>query len=259
MNELQRQAYLEAMGVEHYFPRFQLPGALPSARCELPVAAPVAPAVEAVVEAMVPPVEQSVPAVTPAAGGGAQAAQALLGAAVTALEPARPSAPAASAAKPARARPVESASAAEIPRFALTVARSQCGILIVDDGLTPEQDYAEYLRLLQNILIAVGAGPQALQLDPFVWPMMKSARVDQSAMAAQQTLAAYIDKQVQALSVRYLLVMGETPRRYLPASEPSGPLRLETPGAGRLLTEPGLKRQLWQELLPLRQALQAPS
>ena len=42
LNELQRQAYLDAMGVDVYFPRLQLVGAKPSSQCEMPVLADVA-------------------------------------------------------------------------------------------------------------------------------------------------------------------------------------------------------------------------
>ena len=35
MNELRRQAYLEAMGIKVYYPRATLPGAKPSPRYEL--------------------------------------------------------------------------------------------------------------------------------------------------------------------------------------------------------------------------------
>ena len=38
MNEAQRLAYLDAMGVEQLYPRLVLPGAKPSVLCELPVA-----------------------------------------------------------------------------------------------------------------------------------------------------------------------------------------------------------------------------
>ena len=37
MNELQRYAYLDAMGVDYYYPKLLLPGAKVSELCELPI------------------------------------------------------------------------------------------------------------------------------------------------------------------------------------------------------------------------------
>ena len=41
MNELQRQAYLQAMDIQPYFPRKVLPGAKPSPHYDIPIATAV--------------------------------------------------------------------------------------------------------------------------------------------------------------------------------------------------------------------------
>ena len=253
MNELQRQAYLEAMGIDSYFPRVQLPGALASPVCDMseaavsetPQQAAIAAANSEEQHTTIPP---SPPPVKSAEGP--RAAQAVLGNVVDDIAKHRPPTPA----KPKRSEAVESAS--DIPHFALTIAKSQSGILIIDDGIQPDQDYTEYLRLLQNILFAVGAGKQALQLDPFVWPMMKTAQFDQSAEAARQTLSVYINKLIEDLSVRYVLVMGEQAQSYITANDQVS--CIHTLSGLRLLSEPALKRQVWQDLQPLKRALTPP-
>jgi hypothetical protein len=154
-------------------------------------------------------------------------------------------------AKPQRSAPVSSAD--NIPHFALTIAKSQSGILIIDDGLQAGQEYTDYLRLLQNMLLAVGAGQQAIQLDPFVWPMVKNAQIDQGDDAARQTLAVYINKLIEDLSVKYLLVMGDNARTYVAPEQ--AVMRIDTVSALRMLAEPVLKRQAWQDLQALKQAL----
>ena len=239
MNERQRQAYLQAMGVDQYFPRVELPGALPSSLRETPALLLEDEAVaefDAPVSGSQPkPDLQQIKASMQVVGGNAGA--------VPAAQPVN---------KPKRSEPVEAAS--DIPNFALTIARTESGILILDEGLSAEQDYTEYLRLLQNILLAVGAGQQAIQLDPFLWPMVQNAQIDQSETAARQTLSAYLSKLIDDLSIRYLLVMGDTAEQYLAPVDSL--LLVKTVSALHMLANPELKRQAWSDLQVLKKALQ---
>jgi hypothetical protein len=245
MNELQRQAYLEAMGVVSYFPRAELPGALPSPILEMPVA-------EEVVHTPVQPEAAVAPVVNATPAGQVQSAKAIFeqtGEAVVDQLARRREV------RPKRSGPV--ASASDIPSFALTIAKTQAGFLIVDEGLKPDQDYTEYLRLLQNMLFAVGAGMQAVQLDSFTWPMINNPQIDQSAEIAGQTLTVYIDKLIKEQRVSYVLVMGETAAKYMPAN--LSVFSLSTSSALQMLADPQLKAGAWQDLQLLKQALAAAS
>lgn len=245
MNERQRQTYLQAMGVDQYFPRVVLPGALPSSLCEvpaLPVEAETIAQVGAITQAEV---QTSKPQPAPNLQQ-IKASMQIVGGNVGNVAAAQP------VNKPVRSEPVEAAS--DIPHFALTIAKTESGILILDEGLSAEQDYTEYLRLLQNMLLAVGAGQQAIQLDPFVWPMVQNGQIDQSEMAAKQTLSAYLSKLIDDLSVRYLLVMGNTAEQYLAPVE--SVLLIKTVSALQMLATPTLKRQAWDDLQVLKKALQ---
>ena len=120
MDELQRQAYMQAMGVDCYIPRLQLPAALPSVLCEMPALAevPVANAVTHKTSASAAPAPKT-------KNGSAAAMQALLG--ETKPKQSQQSTQAVTEAL------VATTPAQAIPQFALSIVRGG-NILIVDDG-----------------------------------------------------------------------------------------------------------------------------
>ena len=262
MNELQRQAYMEAMGVDCYIPRLQLPGALPSQLCDLPLPGSAAELIE----------QQAVtaPAGTGIAGQANAAPQAVgygRAAAMQALLDEKPAAPASKVADVTQ----ELVSAAkvtrqQVPQFSLSITRGN-NVLLIDEGLPGDINPAEYLQLLQNIVFAVGAGKQQLFIDAFVWPMVRNShsQIDQSETAARQTLEAFIAKQIDQLSTRYILVMGDTAAQYLTQQTlPIGEFvqhpqltaqLLRTRSAYPLLSDASRKREVWQDLQPLYRVL----
>lgn len=258
MNELQRQAYLQAMGVDSYMPRLQLPGALPSALCVIPVA-PVA-----ISEKPSGPLA-SPPHLPADSQGSAAAMQALLGESSSARqEPSAPVGRVVEAAGEAGQSPVER-SGQVTPHFALSIIRG-AQLLVIDDGLQGAINPSEYLQLLQNILFALGAGKQVLAIDAFVWPMVKNSQVDQSELAARQTLQAILAKQIQQLDARFVILMGDIAAHYSGAeSMPAGEM-IEVPdlsapvictqSASSLLSNPDLKACMWSQLQPLYRYLQ---
>ena len=277
MNELQRQAYLEAMGVDCYSPRLQLPGALPSPLCAMPAgAAQSAGAVAA--NALVATPWQ-------AGQGRAAAMQALLGDKLLGdkllddkLLDGKPPAnqPANTGKELVNAGTVDtaaeliaagSASRQSVPRFSLSITRAN-RLLLIDDGLPGHINPAEYLQLLENIVFAVGAGKQQLSIDAFVWPMSRSSQFDQSETAARQMLEAFIAKQINHLNTRYILVMGDTAAQYLSQQPlPLGELvphphlavqLLRTRSACPLLSDAALKPEVWRDLQPLYRLLNRP-
>jgi hypothetical protein len=158
--------------------------------------------------------------------------------------------------------------AATIPHFSLSIVRG-ANVLLVDDGLAAGTDQAEYLSLLSNMLFAVGAQVQQLSLETFNWPMIKNAQIDQSELAARQTLQAFLAKQLSQIDNSYLLVMGETGKHYIATGEQAdaqgngsfiaceqlGAQMICTQSAVQMLENPALKRQVWQDLQPLYRVL----
>jgi hypothetical protein len=157
----------------------------------------------------------------------------------------------------------------QVPQFSLTVIRGQ-NLLIIDEGLAGHINPNEYLQLLQNMLFAVGAGKQSLSIGGFAWPMAKNSPLDQTELAARQTLQSFLGKLTEQLQARYWLLMGDTAARYV--AEPDlakGSLvahaslslqMIRTESAAQMLAEPTLKARVWQQLQVLSQLLrQAPN
>jgi uracil-DNA glycosylase len=139
------------------------------------------------------------------------------------------------------------------------------GLLLVDDCDPRQLNSQDYQRLLHNIVFALGLGKQSIEVQPFQWPMVTGGQADQGVDAARQTLQAYLARQLEEGAIKYLLLMGEAASQYainqlpvdnaLTAHQEHPVQLLSTLSASRMLTDPQLKRQLWQQLQPLWQAV----
>jgi hypothetical protein len=244
LNELQRQAYLGAMGVDVYYPRLQLVAAKPSVQCEMPVLADVAAA----------------PGVKPAQDDTRRverlaSVSELLDIAVKHDSVVEPKAATATTTAPPE----------ETPSFNLSVTVVPGSLLVVDDCDPGQLHSRDYQVLLQNIVNALGLGQQAINSQSFQWPEAMKGHNDQSPAAAGQALQAYLARQLELGETRYLLIMGDAARRFAVNTELADGIlsphadqavqQLLTLSACRMLSEPELKRDLWQQLQPLYQAI----
>lgn len=286
MSELQRQAYLKAMGVDCYIPRLSLPGAPVSQLYALPDVAyvdnetEVSPNITASPAAIFGGEDRAAPGVAVASASNTTSASAATsgrGAAMDLLRGELGAEPAKNAPQPvaellsAATKAVQQAGAGpeSTPHFALSIIRGG-NVLLIDEGLTGQTDPTQYLQLLQNMLQALGAKPQALSIDAFVWPMIKHSAIDQTEQAARQTLEAFLAKQIEQLSTRYIVLMGATASRYVVDDTPAqgefiahqfsaypqlSAQLICTQSAALMLTDPQLKRQLWSDLQPLHRVL----
>ncbi len=237
LNELQRQAYLQSMGVDGYFPRRLLPGALASTQCELPVL----PAVESIPE-------------LPARSAPKQRTGPVRASELLDLP---------QAIKPGTETESLAPVQGEIPTFSLSVSAVAGRLLIVDDCPLAQLRNRDYLTLLQNIVLALGLGKQQLAMHSFQWPETMKGHADRGAAAASQALQAFLARQLELGGIGQLLLMGEAasrfaadkdlPRATLLPYEPAEATVLSTLSASRMLAEPELKRDLWQQLQPLCQ------
>lgn len=242
LNELQRQAYLGAMGVEVYYPRLQLVAAKPSVQCEMPVLVDVA------TPAGVKPAQADT-----RRGEGLASVNELLDIVV------KNNPETESKAVPVKARPQDT------PSFNLSVTVIQGSLLVVDDCAPDHLRSRDYQALLYNIVNALGLGQQVINSQSFQWPEAMKGHNDHSPAAAGQALQAYLARQLELGETRYLLIMGDAARRFAVNTElADGVLaphtdhqvqQLLTLSACRMLGEPELKRDLWQQLQPLYQAI----
>jgi len=278
MNELQRYAYLDAMGVDYYYPKLLLPGAKVSELCELPIGNEVNENagytddnVEAKPASLTEERNTAEPAVSKGKNKSSEALYALFddesdskSSPKKKIENGRVSQVIESATQGVRTVAANERTVDSVPQFSLTIIRG-ANILIIDDGLDDTVKRPEYLQLVTNMLFAVGAKSQQLTLDTFNWPMVKKAQFDQSATAAKQTLESFLLKQISHLSLSYILILGDTAKPYLcEQSSANGQfinhkeLSVElicTHSASQMMKDTATKKAAWFDLQPLHRVL----
>lgn len=229
MDEYRRLAYLEAMGVDSYFPIFRLPGAKPSERCALPAVAEEVAGRAA--DTVVDVATDSAPA-----------------------EPQKRTAPnlgglleseGRSASKPAPTPEPEPAE--EAPRFALRLIHTDCGFLLVD-SLSETVSEKRLLRFVSNLLLAV-TRQQDIRLSTavFRWPMAENPLLDNGEAAAREALHAGITANIERHSVRWLILMGEPAAAYLDVDE-LAVAAVTLPAPVEVFRDPQRKRDIWEKL-----------
>ncbi|WP_027328636.1 hypothetical protein [Marinimicrobium agarilyticum] len=248
MNEYQRQAYLDALGVEQYVPRWLLSVAPEPFACELPAEV-----------AREPRAERPAPekAVTAPAAAPTPVSEVLDG---MRQEPSRRRTAEKPTSEPASAapEPVE-----RVRPFTLSIWRSPLPVLVLD-AREPRSAFPTD-RLLRNLLNALGPHDgQRVTEEVLPWPLVNNPAVKLTAEDARAELHTWLEAELSNGSVRHILLMGENAARYfLPEgqsySEVLGQVQdlprfnvsaLVAPSLIELLRDPTRKRPLWQSLQP---------
>lgn len=189
-----RRQYLQALGIESYFPRWQLPGAAPSPAAEedLP--------------------EDEVQEQTPAAGS--------LSAAQLVPEVPAPEAPLRARinveleAKQPRLTITTKAAAptARGPRFLLGIWQISPHILVLDSR---QPSLALPVgRLLENIALALGLKGELPEIELLRWPLSDSGDVHGSEANARDRVRAFLAARAGAQPLRDILLMGAPAIRF---------------------------------------------
>ena len=240
MHEMQRRAYLDAMGIVCYVPRFVLPNAAPSKLCIIPVP------------------QRGVDDDEP----GERKAQ---------LELKKPTAD--------RAGQATSAPRPEMPVFAedtgLGRASNKKGIVEEKAPIKAVVEFTAYLvgsalgiafvtdqnmaaadkRLLANIATAYsrhacGSQDSGLQAGQFRWPVARSNSLNQDAEAARDAFSAHILARAERESLRGLVVFGDGLQTYLDARllKDEGLGLIATVELSELAGNAAAKAALWRDL-----------
>ncbi|WP_439509668.1 hypothetical protein [Marinimicrobium koreense] len=248
MNEYQRQAYLDALGMEQYVPRWLMPHAPMPTACELPM---VEPPSEAPALAREPATERA-PAETP------RPVADFLNDMREPAKPTRREAPP----EPERVAAAEPP-AERIEPFTLSIWRSPLPILVVDARQPRAAMPTD--RLLRNLLQALAPhDSQRVSEEVLPWPLVNHKAVRLSADDARAELSTWLETELTNRPVRHLLLMGESAARFLlPEDKPYGevlwqslPLSpfdmptLVAPSLLEILRNPDLKRPLWAAVQP---------
>lgn len=245
MNELHRQAYLDAIGVDSYFPRAVLPGALPSPQCLIEIKAP-----ELTADAIA---EQQNAAASAKTSSAVKDVMASMG---FSQDTNQKPVPAKKVEQPT-AQPtanVPEADSKTVPEFSLQLLVGERFCLLAK--AVPDSQAQPYHQMLVNILFALGEQSQT-QIFPFSWPMINSSAVDQSLPIATEALDTYVNDKVEK---KTLIILGDAVK-YLSLAEKgaaklhaaAGYNYLITGCAVEAFTKPALKRGIWDDLLAVRQ------
>lgn len=261
--EAQRQWYLRLLGVNSYFPRFVLPGALPSQPCELPAPESMAPAAAREATPPAPDIPASQPASKPSVSEAGKAGTLRRVLLEEDAAPTRPAAvPGPSAASESRG---ESPAAGVAPRFRMLLLRTERGLAVCNQVPLqgPEALQAQEQRLLQNILAWLGTGLGAGRPRAFLWPPLGLGAdgADAEALAAR-SLFGFLEQAQQEQGFTRLLLMGSTApdllQRWQDAEGRALPWQaFRSHSLGEMLAQPLLKRETWQSLQALHRLLQS--
>jgi hypothetical protein len=212
MNELQRQHYLSALGVDTYMPRWHLPFAPISVLCELPVAGVETSSLdklEVKTESVAVPTYSQ--PVLKTISSDVSPVDSLIGDMLDAKKVLRSAAVAVSAADilaQLDAKPVT------IEPFSLSIWRPLDGVMIVDSRNTKLALPTELL--LNNILRSVFSN-QALkpQEEVLRWPMIENSFAKRTLDDARIELQTWLSVQHEIRPVRQLWLLGGNATMYL--------------------------------------------
>ena len=220
MNELNRMRYLQAMGVDTYVSRGQLPGALPTSRLALVPAN--ADGVENVIADRTPvrPAEKPQLDVVP--------------------EPRQTAAPPV-AAKPRAVEPTV--------RFSLAAVFSG-GIAWVE-SLGDKPLAREQVQLIRGMARAVHGKSDTPKVAQFDWPIHNNPQLDQGEAAARAGVSAFLLRHIDEQNCRGLVILGQETASLIDASGLGNVSRVATRSTLEMIDQPDSKRQVWLDLQPL--------
>lgn len=238
MNELRRMAYLDALGIDSYVSRTQLPGAAQTHRLAI-VPLPASAALDS-------------------AGGSEQGSP---------LRHLRDISPPSRRAKTSEEETSSSsthrdreASAGneQVPRFSLTAIAAGNWLWLEELAGMPLT--TEQVRLIQSMAqalvqccgekdSALGAAtrPEVAQFD---WPIHNNRQLDQGEEAARAGVAGFVGRRLEQYGCAGLVLLGQTSAEWVPVQQ-LGIFTICTASSAEMLVNPALKSQVWQDLLPL--------
>lgn len=247
MNELRRTAYLDALGIDSYVSRKQLPGAALTRRLALaPAAGAVVPVLAGNASGVRPesdPVLRARAAITPGTA------------------PLPHSLAVSGAATQRNAMPGTAVPGAVAPRFSLVAMVAGDWLWLEELAELPLA--TEQVRLVQAMAHALQLGrpgadrPGAAQraaakplVAQFDWPIHTNQQLDHSVQAARAGVAGFVGRRLEQYGCHGLVLLGPTCTERVPVQELNIPT-VCTASSAQILAQPALKRTVWRDLLPL--------
>jgi hypothetical protein len=228
MIEARRLAYLQAMEIDSYVSRWDLPGACPSRR---------APA------ARVPVAASPERPLIAGTGTSTQGRAAPL-----------PAAPRPAAAEPATAEPATPAqldSDESLPVFSLavTLAGGWCWLDEIPPGREPGEPY---YKLLEGICLALRWPISPPDRAVFSFPMGRAPKLGCDLPAAREALAGFLMRRLEQAEPGGVILLGGLDQPWFDRSCLKDLPVLATASAWDMLRDPAQKRRAWVDLRALR-------
>jgi hypothetical protein len=251
VNEIQRLAYLDAMGIDSFVSRRQLPGAAPTRRLCV-VRGPAQVVAEPLLELQSEP--QSEPrAEAPGTGRSAvkQAANARAPGLGSELRDSlskpvdRASIMPERATSPGLAKPQDEADAT--PLFSLATCYVG-GYFWLEEIPKSRELGNSYLHLLVNLGLALGLDCSRPSAERFDWPMHFNRHLDQGMESARHAFEGFLRARLERYSVHGVILLGDVNADLLSPGIFSGLETTVTVSARKMLTQPELKLQAWLDL-----------
>lgn len=240
LDSVKCRKYLDAMGIQTWTPRIELPGAKPSLSSE---------STRDVVEPAAALVSQATRQDATAAAGKPVEGQ---GVEKNGLSPTNDGSK-------------EDNEALDRPRFRLVSLLYPGHCMVVSDFPVDKERYisSEQHRLLSDMLLTLGVRDSESATPVFFeWPM-QNQQLDQGRDGALDAVKAFLSAQIASQKLRFVLIMGDTASRYLLPHEaelasPQGKLwslsdyaALITDSIDTMLEQPLRKREVWRHLQSL--------
>lgn len=246
MNELRRMAYLDALEIDCYVSRAQLPGAAPTRRLAI-----VPDSVEAIVtKGAVDSPDASKPAVIAASPMQRE------GITLPDLGPAERSAS-------VELPPGRSQVSQPLPRFRLSMITAGDWLWLEELGDTPLATAQVQLvkSMAQALILHRGTGNDNADstadakagrsaVEQFDWPIHNNRQLDQGEDAARASVAAFVSRRLEQSGCRGVVLLGQDCVKRMPLSQMEL-LSVSTASSAEILASPALKRRVWQDLQPL--------
>ncbi|AQA19891.1 hypothetical protein BST95_18185 [Halioglobus japonicus] len=225
---IRRSHYLQAMGIDAYVSRRQLPGAAPTQR--LAVIATMAPAPQSAPAHGRPDMRAEVPPMpTLEVDVGSR------GSAVATEQAAAPAAPARHAS----------------PGVKFSLGVIICGDVAWLEVLQGMPLAREQVQLVHAMARAVGAQQAKPRVAQFDWPMHSNPQLDQGEDAARASLTAYLQRHLGEARCRALVSLGAPAAHWVSADMLQGVASVATLSTREMLDTPACKRQVWADLQPI--------
>ena len=235
-------AYLDALGIDSYVSRTQLPGAALTRRLAIAFAratpVPAGASDAPILRVTSAPLDSRSDVVQPGPGSGAMDHSTV-------------------ASPPLTRDSVQRVDA--VPRFSLVaiVAGQWLWLEELAPGMPLTTEQVQLVQSMAHALVLHGeprmaaalaaAQPRVAQFD---WPIHTNQQLDLGAQAARASVAGFVSRRLEQQESRGLVLLGRSCAQWVPLQE-LDILTVSTASSAEILAQPTLKRAVWRDLLPL--------